>query len=149
MKKHLISALALLLLLPSCGREKEAQYHVNNAFGYGCVLGDTYYPDFGIGESYYTPGGMIDGLCRDPLCSHDYTKDGICPDSSAFFTKSMATDGERLYFSAINWTLTENGAMFRQIYSLNPDGSDLRLLCTYEITGNTSPDLKIELFEGD
>ena len=41
--------------------------------------------------------------------------------------------------SALNPLLTDNGTMYRQIFSMNPDSSEFTMLHTYEATGNSSP----------
>jgi hypothetical protein len=84
----------------------------------------------------------MEGLCRDPLCSHDST-DSLCPSSTNLWLKTVVTDGEKLYINALNPLLTdENATMYRQIFSVNQDGSDFELLHTYDATGNSSPNMQ-------
>ena len=53
--------------------------------------------------------------------------------------KTLVTDGERLYMNATNSALTdENGTVYRQIFSMKPDGSDFTLLHTYDFSANSS-----------
>ncbi len=137
MKRILWFFLASLLLF-SCKAETPASYVVNNEFGEGCVLGDVYYKDLGgIHTVMYTPDGKREGLCRDPLCMHEYERDGLCPDVAAYGTKSFTTDGIRLYFaSIIMWQV--NAGLKRGIYSILPDGTDFKMLYEGEIAPNNS-----------
>ena len=135
MKKLFIALLAAVLLLPSCGKSEEPDrlfyYNLND----GCVLGDRFYSCLNNWEriTVYTPAGVRVGLCPDPLCLHD-GRDGICPDDTRVMFRAIATDGEKLCLSL---TLdpetagkTPGSGAVKQIWSLNRDGSDFRLLCS-------------------
>ncbi|MGN1410646.1 MAG: hypothetical protein ACI4XJ_10805, partial [Eubacteriales bacterium] len=66
--------------------------------------------------------------------------ESLCPDNTWLWQKTIITDGEKLYLSVQNAALTDaNNTIYRQIYSLNPDGSDLTLLHTYDTSGAVSP----------
>ena len=143
MKKLFLFFLALLFPLAACSPQSTpAPYTVNNEFGWGCVLGDYYYEDFGARTVYLTPDGKREGLCRDPLCTHSYEADGLCPDVAAMATKSFTTDGTRLYFASIMiWQA--NAGLKRGIYSILPDGTDFKMLYEGEIAPNNSWDLVV------
>ncbi|MBQ5356307.1 MAG: hypothetical protein IIU08_10605 [Clostridia bacterium] len=86
----------------------------------------------------YTPNEVRRGLCTDPLCAHDGS-DGICPDDTRAMVRSVATDGEKLYLSLLLDPETAgkkpgSGAV-KQIWSLDRDGSDFRLLCSRSSDG--------------
>ena len=135
--------LAALLLLCGCQSKPAPQDYYNTTDG--CLLGTTYYKSFaGLDIQLWNPAWdtVMEGLCRDPLCSHDST-DSLCPSSMNLQLKTVVTDGERLYLNALNFLLTdENATMYRQIFSVNQDGSDFKLLHTYDATGNSSPYMK-------
>ena len=135
--------LAAVLLLCSCNSNPAPQDYCNTTDG--CLLGSTYYKSFaGLDIQLWNPAWdtVMEGLCRDPLCSHDST-DSLCPSSMNLQLKTVVTDGERLYLNALNFLLTdENATMYRQIFSVNQDGSDFKLLHTYDATGNSSPYMK-------
>ena len=132
--------LAAVLLLCGCQSKPAPQDYYNTTDG--CLLGTTYYKSFaGLDIQLWNPAWdtVMEGLCRDPLCSHDST-DSLCPSSMNLQLKTVVTDGERLYLNALNFLLTdENATMYRQIFSVNQDGSDFKLLHTYDATGNSSP----------
>ncbi len=135
--------LAAVLLLCGCSKKTPPQDYCNTTDG--CLLGSTYYKSFaGLDIQLWNPAWdtVMEGLCRDPLCSHDST-DSLCPSSMNLQLKTVVTDGERLYLNALNFLLTdENATMYRQIFSVNQDGSDFKLLHTYDATGNSSPYMK-------
>ena len=135
--------LAAVLLLCGCTSKPAPQDYYNTTDG--CLLGTTYYKSFaGLDIQLWNPAWdtVMEGLCRDPLCSHDST-DSLCPSSMNLQLKTVVTDGERLYLNALNFLLTdENATMYRQIFSVNQDGSDFKLLHTYDATGNSSPYMK-------
>ncbi len=136
--KKLSCAIICALLLTSCGAQPPVQDYINTEEG--CMLGDTYYDNFaGMDIQLWNPAwdGVKEGICRDPLCTHDST-DSLCPSSTNLWQKTVVTDGKKLYLNALNPLLTDNGIMYRQIFSVNPDGSDFRLLHTYDATGNSS-----------
>ncbi len=143
MRRILMICTALTMLFVSCAHPVPAPYFVNNEFGGGCVLGDLYLEDLGgIRTVTYSPDGKREGLCRDPLCTHEYARDGLCPDVAAFGTKSFATDGTRLYFASIIIWQADAG-LKRGIYSIQPDGTDFRMLYEGEIAPNNSWDLAV------
>ena len=134
MKKRRIAAVlfALALLLPSCGKQPESERLFFRNTKDGCALGDRFYSCLFMNQvTVYTPDGMRKGLCADPLCLHDGT-DGTCPDDTRAMVRFVVTDGEKLYLSILVDPETagkkpEDGAV-KQIWSLNRDGSDFRLL---------------------
>ena len=137
MKRIYIFAILLLVLLTSCSITETFDYFNTEE---GCLLGSTHYHNFaGMDIQLWNPAWdkPMEGLCRDPLCTHDST-DSLCPSSTNLWAKTVVTDGQRLYLNALNPLLTENNTMYRQIFSVNPDGSEFRLLHTYDATGNSS-----------
>ncbi len=137
MKRIYIFAILLLVLLTSCSKTETFDYFNTEE---GCLLGSTHYHNFaGMDIQLWNPAWdkPMEGLCRDPLCTHDST-DSLCPSSTNLWAKTVVTDGQRLYLNALNPLLTENNTMYRQIFSVNPDGSEFRLLHTYDATGNSS-----------
>jgi len=136
--KKLFAITIAALLLCGCGETKMQDYFNTEE---GCLLGTTYYHNFaGMDIELWNPAwdAPMEGLCRDPLCSHDNT-DSLCPSSMNLWQKTVVTDGEKLYLNALNPLLTDaNGIMYRQIFSVNQDGSDFKLLHTYDATGNSS-----------
>ena len=140
MKKTVLLLLVLLVLLPSCAKTPAVQSLWFNT-QYSCFLGSTAYISDLLYVKSYTPEGIREGLCRDPLCKHDGS-DGICPDSNQFHFKDLVTDGSSLYFSGMTAD-SATGAFSRELYSLRPDGSDFRLICKTDMTGSDSPDFKV------
>ena len=138
MKRIFIYTMVLLSLLTSCSKTETLDYFNTEE---GCLLGSTHYHNFaGMDIQLWNPAwdAPMEGLCRDPLCSHDST-DSLCPSSTNLWQKTVVTDGEKLYLNALNPLLTDtNGIMYRQIFSVNQDGSDFKLLHTYDATGNSS-----------
>jgi len=138
--KKLFCTLLAALLLTSCTAKTPPQDYFNTQDG--CMLGNTHYHNFaGMDIELWNPAWdePLEGLCRDPLCTHNST-DSLCPSSTNLQLKTVVTDGERLYLNALNFLLTdENATMYRQIFSVNQDGSDFKLLHTYDATGNSSP----------
>ncbi|MBQ2668496.1 MAG: hypothetical protein IJF56_07735, partial [Clostridia bacterium] len=142
MKRIYISAMVLLALLTSCSKTETLDYYNTEE---GCMLGNTYYQHMtAMDIQLWNPAwdAPIEGLCRDPLCSHDST-DSLCPSSTNLWLKTLITDGEKLYLNALNPLLTDqDGIMYRQIFSVNQDGSNFKLLHTYDATGNSSPNMQ-------
>ena len=142
--KKLLCLLFASIILTSCTAKIPPQDYCNTEEG--CMLGNTHYsnPDtFGIQVWNPAWDAPYMGLCRDPLCTHD-SKDSLCP-SSVYMQmsfQSVVTDGYQLYLNTGNDLLYKNGASFRQIYSLNPDGSEFKLLHTFSVTANTPPGLQ-------
>lgn len=140
MKKCMIPLLCLFLF-SACGKQPApARYHVNDMLSYGCVLGDEFYYDFGAGRvRYYTADGIKEGLCRDPLCTHEFGV-GSCPDSTLTWGGGphFATEGIKLY---CNTPIPFQRALTRRIFSLSPDGTDMKMLYEFEATGNNGLDL--------
>lgn len=138
MKKALSAALAALLIgltVTSCAGKPRAEY---TNFDSACQLGNVYYDCVG-GNTIWDPAWneIRHGLCYDPLCAHNDMKN-LCPDNTWLNKKAIITDGERLYLSALDMTLTdENNTMYSRIWSLKPDGSDFKEVCTYESSGTT------------
>lgn len=136
----LIAASMIMLTVTGCGNAEPTldYYNTNNV----CLLGETYYNNiYGDNIVCWNPKweDKREGLCYDPLCSHN-GEDVLCPSSTNLWLKTVITDGCKLYMNALNPLLTEeNGTMYRQIFSLNPDGSEFTLLHTYDATGNSSP----------
>ena len=141
--KKLFCTLLAALLLTSCTEKTPPQDYYNTEEG--CLLGTTHYQHMtAMDIQLWNPAwdSPMEGLCRDPLCSHDST-DSLCPSSTNLWLKTVVTDGEKLYINALNPLLTdENATMYRQIFSVNPDGSDFKLLHTYDATGNSSPNMQ-------
>ena len=126
-------AVALPLLLLSCGKQMEADQPFYCNTEWGCTLGDRFYSAYSLwgAITVYSPEGVRKGLCTDPLCPHDGT-DGICPDDTRAMTRTVATDGEKLYLSLLLDPETAgkkpgSGAV-KQIWSLNRDGSNFQML---------------------
>ncbi len=140
MRKILV-VLVVLLLLPSCAKSAPAGPVPFFNAQYIGFLGSTAYVSNLLFITSYTPEGIREGLCRDPLCKHDGS-DGICPDCSQFHFKDLVTDGSILYFSGMTAD-SATGAFSRELYSLWPDGSDFRLLAKTDMTGSDSPDFKV------
>ncbi|MBQ2767083.1 MAG: hypothetical protein IJF49_03285 [Clostridia bacterium] len=135
MKNLLCITLAALLLLCSCGKPPMQDYCNTRE---GCLLGETYYENLHLQVWNPNWDATYDDICRDPLCTHD-SEDSLCPSSRQLWMKTLVTDGERLYMNATNPALTdENGTVYRQIFSMKPDGSDFTLLHTYDFSTNTS-----------
>ena len=138
MKKLFCTVLATLLLT-SCTAKTPPQDYFNTQDG--CMLGSTHYQHMtAMDIQLWNPAWdePMEGLCRDPLCTHDST-DSLCPSSTNLWQKTVVTDGNKLYLNALNPLLTDaNGIMYRQIFSVNPDGSEFKLLHTYDATGNSS-----------
>ena len=138
MKKALSAVLVALLIgltVTSCSGKPRAEY---TNFDSACQLGNVYYDCVG-GNTIWDPAWneIRHGLCYDPLCAHNDMKN-LCPDNTWLNTKAIITDGERLYLSALDMTLTdENNTMYSRIWSLKPDGSDFKEVCTYESSGTT------------
>lgn len=134
--------LLAVLLLTSCGKETETVAFCN--FDTGCMLGKTYYQAMGDYLIWNPESDDVrHGLCYDPLCTHKDT-DSLCPDNVWLWGKTILTDGRKLYLNVQNAALTDvHNTMYRQIYSLNPDGSDFKLLYTYDASGGTSPVMQI------
>ena len=134
--------MVLLALLTSCSKTETLDYYNTEE---GCMLGNTYYQHMtAMDIQLWNPAwdAPIEGLCRDPLCSHDST-DSLCPSSTNLWLKTLITDGEKLYLNALNPLLTDqDGIMYRQIFSVNQDGSNFKLLHTYDATGNSSPNMQ-------
>ena len=141
--KKLFCTLLAALLLTSCTEKTPPQDYYNTEEG--CMLGNTHYQHMtAMDIQLWNPAwdSPMEGICRDPLCSHDST-DSLCPSSTNLWLKTVVTDGEKLYINALNPLLTdENATMYRQIFSVNPDGSDFKLLHTYDATGNSSPNMQ-------
>ena len=141
MKKANLIALTLTLAasLCSCGSSGTASADYFNADS-SCFINETFY--MCQGETLiWNPAwsALRSRLCGDPLCSHDDI-DNLCPDNKWLWDKFIATDGTKIYLSALNASLTDaNGSMYRQIFSLRSDCSDFRLLHTYEAGGRTYP----------
>lgn len=128
----------LLIMLTSCSQAETQDYYNTQS---GCLLGTTHYSNFaGMDIQLWNPAwdAPMEGLCRDPLCSHD-SEDSLCPSSTNLWNKTVVTDGQKLYMNALNPLLTDGGTMYRQIFSVNLDGSEFTLLHTYDATGNSSP----------
>ena len=143
MKKLVCMMIAAAFLLCGCSEKTPPQDFCNTA--YGCYLGDTHYQEtYGFGDMLiWNPAWeeALSGLCRDPLCMHQ-DRDALCPSSVYLMVfKTIATDGYKLYLSVLNDLLYKDGNQYRQIYSLNPDGSEFELLHTYSATSNLSPRL--------
>ena len=137
--KRIIFAVAFsLVLLVSCSQPTEQDYFNTEN---GCMLGNTHYENFaGMDIELWNPAWdePMEGLCCDPLCTHD-SADSLCPSSTNLWQKTVITDGVKLYINALNPLLTDtNGIMYRQIFSVNPDGSEFKLLHTYDATDNSS-----------
>jgi len=139
MKRLIYVLLAVMFLLCGCSETAPQDYYNTQS---GCLLGTTHYSHLSTMDiAVWNPAwdAPMEGLCRDPLCSHDST-DNLCPSSTNLWLKTVVTDGEKLYINALNPLLTdENATMYRQIFSVNQDGSEFKLLHTYDATGNSSP----------
>ena len=145
MKKHLIIAvLSIILLLCSCGdRGKTADY---SNFENGCVLDGTFY-DIYLGykvrrwnRDYET---VEEGLCRDPLCTHD-GRDSLCPDNEALFKYSIVTDGEKLYLHTLDLNPHEEEGLFCHIFSIDPDGGNFTQLYSHTGTSNNPYTIQVD-----
>jgi hypothetical protein len=138
MKKRMLIALSVWLLLSACGKNAPAESVMPYSdFNDGCVIGDRFYSNFyPLAITVYSPDGTRRGLCIDPLCKHDGS-DGICPDYTGFIARHVLTDGERLYLAAQVYQ-PETGSNVRQIYSLSLDGTDFHLISSHETDGRNS-----------
>ncbi len=140
MKKCCLALLVLLLIMPSCGKGEGTERLFFCNLNDGCVLGDRVYSCFFRMSkiTVYTPNEVRRGLCTDPLCAHDGT-DGICPDDTRAMVRSVATDGEKLFLSLLldpeTAGMKPGSGAVKQIWSLNRDGSDFRLLCSRSSDG--------------
>ena len=127
--------LAAVLLLCGCSEKTPPQDYCNTVES--CFLGTTQYHSNlgGLDILLWNPAWdeWQEGLCRDPLCTHD-NSDSLCPSSINLSSRTVVTDGYKLYINASN---PSGGLMNRQIFSLNPDGSDFKLLHTYGSTDNS------------
>ncbi len=138
--RKLLAAATIALTFTGCANPAPTldYYNSNNV----CLLGETYYDNtFGMDIVCWNSAweDVREGLCYDPLCDHN-SEDELCPSSTNLWLKTVITDGHKLYMNALNPLLTdETGTMYRQIFSLNPDGSAFTLLHTYDATGNSSP----------
>ena len=106
MKKTISVIAASLILLTSCSQPTVQDYFNTQD---GCLLGSTYYKNFaGLDIQLWNPAwdNLMEGLCRDPLCTHNNT-DSLCPSSTNLQLKTAVTDGERLYLNALNFLLTD------------------------------------------
>lgn len=135
MRRILICLFVPLLCFFACSPAPAGEYLNTVA---GCYLGDVYVENLYF--RIWSPGvgawGM--SLCTDPLCTHD-SEDGLCPASTWLWMKTVVSDGRRFYLSAANPTLTDkNGTLYRQIFSMDPDGSNFTLLHTYAFSANSS-----------
>ena len=142
MKKALLLLFAVLLILSACEKENHLSDYWN--LDGSCMLNGTFYQSAGnqilVWNSRWD--GIRNGLCHDPLCNHDDINN-LCPDNNWLWQKAIVTDGEKLYLSVLNAALTgADNTLYRQIYALSPDGTDLQLLCTYDASGGTSPVLR-------
>ena len=120
MKKLLAITLAALLLLCSCGSKIGIPDNALNTPLY-CQINDTIYMSL-YGDLRAVNNAIPDGfsLCFDPLCDH--SRDTMCANMN---THTVITDGKRLY--------VREG---EKIYSLNPDGTDIRYVADdYNVGG--------------
>ena len=137
-KLRLSAALAALIIglsSASCDGKMRAEY---TNFDSACQLGDVYY-DCIVGNTIWDPSWneIRHRLCYDPLCTHN-DMNNLCPDNTWLKKNAIITDGEKLYISTLDMTLTdENNTMYSRIWSLKPDGSDFKAICTYESSGKT------------
>ena len=95
--KKLFCTLLAALLLTSCTEKIPPQDYYNTEEG--CLLGNTHYQHMtAMDIQLWNPAwdSPMEGLCRDPLCSHDST-DSLCPSSTNLWLKTVVTDGEKLY----------------------------------------------------
>lgn len=137
--KRFVFAVCLLLILTSCGARS---VDFQNSDNY-CRIENNIYEASVTGNRVFMidreNSNCFEGFCRDPLCTHNSE---FCLDNKMYWIHSVATDGEFLYSCGINANLASNG-ITRQIYRVKPDFSDLTLLCTYEISGSTSTELRV------
>lgn len=138
MLKKSIVIIILLFLLISCEEKTNTFSYINSDIT--CTLDNTFYQSTGDFVCWNPENPEIrTGLCFDPLCSHTDIKT-ICPDNTWLWNKTITTDGIKLYLNVQNASLTDaNNTMYRQIYSINPDGTNFTLLLTYDASGATSP----------
>lgn len=140
--------IALPLLLISCEKQTEANQPFFSNSEWGCALGDRFYSNYFSSYFFmnaitvYTPEDAQQGLCSNPTCLHDGTN-GICPDDTRAMQRIVSTDGERLYISMVMdaYALgdTSGSGPVCQIWSLNPDGSDFRLISSRTSDGRGIP----------
>ena len=147
MKKLLCILGITLLLFCGCGDKTSDMDYTNIPLNYG---------SFHIGDIVYslTPSGLtryhanwekgMNYFCTDPLCDHSGS-DGVCPDCYELSGKSYATDGERIYMNARSYLPDHAGNIKRdnyQIYSFLPDGSDMKLLTSFDGSSGTQPNMR-------
>ena len=138
MKKQMktVSAVMMLaMMLTGCRTTDTADYY-NNAFEnvHWFSIGEVIYrgSQFSPPTQYHSGfDAPLEGLCRDPLCTHEDI-DTPCPDYNGVMNRTCCTDGEKIYFSVIDHALN------RRICSINPDGSEYRLLLSAEYMQKTS-----------
>jgi len=136
-----------MLLLCGCSNKTINKEYTNISLNYG---------SFQVGNVVYsiTPSGItryhtnwekgMNYFCSDPLCDHSGT-DGVCPDCYELSGKSYATDGERIYMNARSYLPDHTGNIKRdyyQIYSFLPDGSDMKLLTSFDGSSGTQPNMR-------
>lgn len=131
--------IALMTLCTACGKTEPADYYNysgNDGSRYFTLDDVIYRCGFSTVPKQYHNGfdTPLIGLCRDPLCTHD-DQDAVCPDQEWAYKRSYCTDGEKIYAS---YTFPIRGTSDRFIYSMNPDGSDMRLLTDMVSIQNTS-----------
>lgn len=147
MKRLFCVVITALLLLCGCSNKASNKEYTNISLNYG---------SFQVGDIVYslTPSGLtryhanwekgMNYCCTDPLCDHSGS-DGVCPDCYELSGKSYATDGERIYINARSYLPDHTGNIKRdnyQIYSFLPDGSDMKLLTSFDGSSGTQPNMR-------
>lgn len=138
MRKFIFIIVIAVFLLTSCDSPVVPQAYTNSDTA--CSLGNTFYQSIGDYVCWNPEWTDVrTGLCFDPLCDHRGTE-SMCPENTWLWNKTIITDGKKLYLNVQNAAMTDiNNTMYRQIYSMNPDGSGFSLLHTYDASGATSP----------
>lgn len=146
MKKLVWMLMAVLLFLTACSSEDVPEY-TNIQLNFGSFqLGDTVCHRAATGFFRYHAdvSNVMDHFCYDPLCDHS-GEDGVCPDCYNFDWNAYVTDGVRIYANVRSYLSALNGGTWNRlehcIYSFLPDGSDMKLHCTYESTNGGQPNL--------
>ncbi len=142
MKLKLLLMLCALFLLCGCSEPVGIPDNCLNTPLY-MQIGDTIYQDYAASLRAFNtafPEGY--SLCYDPLCSH--SREEFCPEM--LNVDHVVTDGERIYTQADD----RDGSA---IYSMKPDGSDLKLLVTFPrvdglVTGFSTDGIDLYYVEG-
>lgn len=149
MKKLICTLGVLLLLLCSCNTTTKQLAYTNISLNYGSFsMGETVIEKAPTGLYRYHADAktVLDHFCYDPLCDHS-GNDGVCPDCYNLDFTAYATDGERIYANGRSYLSALNGGTWNRnekwLVSMNPDGSDMKRLLSYDSTNAAEPFLHL------